>query len=285
MEEKKNLVDILREEPGRVHVEWAPMVVRARDFVRGATHDVELWTLADAVRLDERRVGVDAVTLQHLADALGAVVATPRLLDWRYRWACDYGLRIDPVFNDGKKTIAALMDPITYDDLVDDEVQRAKERGLNRHQEITHELFDSAVMAVLAGACPPHVVAGEGKSWVLTNRQGQRLATGEMAAWNYGWIAPQRWIRSSVTPCDPTIPMMGHYTAQPLSGRHNQRHVDPSQLAFALFKDECGLRALEDYQRWSLRDLLQSDRPEVYALSHEGPLREVRITGVGEAGR
>jgi len=105
----------------------------------------------------------------------------------------------------------------------------------------------------------PGLVENVGKHWVLTNRLAGRP---DLAA-NYGWY-------------DPRAPHSSgkHRLWQPLGLAHNLDHVDYSQVV-RLVQREC----LIDGEARDLTEVMTD--PELAPLvSHEGPLRLVRLLGV-----
>jgi len=78
-----------------------------------------------------------------------------------------------------------------------------------------------------------------GKSWILTNKLN---AAKSNSAFNYGWYSMQGWIKNE--PKDEYLQADGWKVAQNVINPsspylHDDKHSDPSQLIYALVKDEC----------------------------------------------
>jgi hypothetical protein len=113
------------------------------------------------------------------------------------------------------------------------------------------------------------LIASVGKYWVLTNS----LLNGKFGvaqACNYGW-------NSNSAPYQAVTP--GLRVWQTTGSRHNNKHIDPSQVVRLMHREAWLTRPGEDAELVDLRQVL-IDPVLAPLISHEGPLRILRQPGV-----
>lgn len=176
---------------GRAHVEWADLVSEHNG------NKLTMRVFRDAMKVDGIRRPVNAREMQQVADLTFCMMPTPKILDLIWVEAGKTGIRFDPVINHGGKIVANLT-PEIVSPLVDIEVEKFLDK-------------------------PGKLIASVGKYWVLSNRlaQWQSMAFGRSNACNYGWHS-SKGLYQGVTPGLKVWQSMGY--------RHNDSHVDPSQV-------------------------------------------------------
>lgn len=225
---------------GKATVDWA--LVHSEH----EGHKLRISVMRDALKVDNIRWPATAIDLQRVADHLGAMLLTPKVVDLIWLEAGRTGTQFNPVINHrypGKTVIVALMPVLDVSNLVDDKIQAAGDVG--------------------------GVIESVGKYWVLTNK----LLSGKFGsaqACNYGWhstTAPYLGVTSSLK------------VWQPLSSRHNNEHVDPSQVVRLMHRIAFLTRPGEKEEIVDLHQVA-IDPALAPLISHEGPLRILRQPGV-----
>ena len=235
-----DLVQAIRD--GRASVDWTTLTAKH------AGHELRLSVMRDALKADNVRWPATAIDLQRVADELDAMLLTPKVVDMIWLEAGRTGTQFDPVINHRypghtKPTIVALMPVIDVSGLVDDKIHAAGDRG--------------------------GLIASVGKYWVLTNS----LLTGKFGvaqACNYGW-------NSNSAPYQAVTP--GLKVWQTIGSKHNNEHIDPSQVIRLMHREAWLTRPGEDAELVDLRQVLV-DPVLAPLISHEGPLRILRQPGV-----
>lgn len=176
-------------------IEWQPMEVERMG------HRGKIWVARDALRIgepgDSVRVNVSARTAQRIADMVGASLPTTFVLDEvQRRFQASVPPQIQPP--DRRTREDRGMSP-WMDDLGAMRLHSAQ--------------VDQAIARL---SVPPYIVCNVGKHWVITSR----LANTRGMAANYGWY----------TPSAPYVSTSGIKLWQSLGTRHNDRHVDYSQV-------------------------------------------------------
>lgn len=225
---------------------WKPVVTRHQD---GRTFT--LWVGNDALKIGEPddfvRINCSHTDAQLIADLLDCRLPTEKMVDLIHLQA---DMSIEPCTSQA-------------------DAQMASTSRMQQH---------SAAVSKRMG--PPErlnpLVCTVGKDWVLTNRYPDNNT-----AANYGW--------HTKTASDPNHPENGPYVCrvgyvwQPLSFRHNLRHVDYSQIfrPIGRFVDVADPNG--DVHQEELDDLLVD--PQLAQLfSYEGPLKWTRHPGVPKVG-
>lgn len=223
-------------------VEWARLEAGDQGGPR-----VVMSVFRDALKVDGVRRSATAAEMQEVADAMFCVMPTPRILDLIWEEAGRTGTRTNPVVNIGGKIVANLDD----------------------------ETVSAAVDAALekAGGDKGGLMASVGKYWVLTNAlRRSNLRFGNRTACNYGWHstgAPYR----AVTP--------GLKVWQSPGLRHNDEHVDPSQVVRLVYRNAMVSEDGSELRRMDMLEVLQ--HPVLNKLvSHEGSLGYLRQASVKE---
>lgn len=225
---------------GRATVGWS--------FVTSehAGHKLRISVMRDALKVDNIRWPATAIELQRVADHLGAMLLTPKVLDLIWLEAGRSGTQFNPVINHkypDKTVIVALMPVVDVSSIVDGKIQAAGDVG--------------------------GVIASVGKYWVLTNA----LLSGKFGkaqACNYGW-------HSTGAPYDAVTP--GLKVWQTIGSRHNNQHVDPSQVVRLMHRIAFLTRPGEKEEMVDLHQVA-IDPALAPLISHEGPLRVLRQPGV-----
>jgi len=246
---------------GRARYSWVPVTVAEGDL------SLTFAIMADALRFDGMppmrwnrqiyegssqtfdgvRLCASAEELQKIADWLGAMPMTPKVLDLVTLQAGEDGLLFDAVVNIHGR-IVAISDIHTV-----------------------HEAVEKAIAN--AGGYPESggVVASVGKYWVLC----KRLVGGKFGmrqAINYGWYskaAPSRSVTGKLK------------LWQSMGGAHDCHHLDPSQVVRLMGRIGTLQRRGEAAQQVDLQTVLQ-DAELAPLISHEGVLPYVRFPCVPE---
>lgn len=173
---------------GKAQFEWAEVVSHLNGM------DLVISVFRDAMRFDGVRQPATAVQMQQIADMLGCMMLTPKVVDLIWQQA---DMRFDAIVNINGKIVATTPIPL-YSDKVDEKI-------------------------AYLGGCDG-IVASVGKYWVLTNKLGdwQKLGLkyGIHSCCNYGW-------HSSAAPYSGVT--QGLKVWQSPGYAHNDAHVDPSQ--------------------------------------------------------
>lgn len=227
---------------GRARVEWTNLVSEYKG------HRLTMRVFRDAMKIDNIRQPVTAKQMQEVADLCACMMPTPKILDLIWIEAGKTGVRFDPIINFNGKIVADLT-PEVVSPLVDAEIHKKGDNG---------GIIDSV-----------------GKYWVLTNTLN--LSHGNLYgihnSCNYGWHS-SIGVSAGVTP--------GLKVWQGMGWRHNDEHVDPSQVIRLVFRMALLLRAGSSVEEQiDLHDVLKD--PELAGLiSHEGPLTYLRQASVPE---
>lgn len=170
---------------------------------------------------DGVRLPASAEELQQIADILGGMLLTPRVVDLIWLQA---GLRFNANVNSGKPsyTIAAEMDVTTL-----------------------HKLIETDIAAA-GGDDGSKLISCVGKYWVLINQLiGHPPVQGDVASCNYGWASTGA-SGPGLTPGVKVWQRPGY--------RHNKRHLDPSQT-IRLMHRRCEL-SLDEGHTWESASML-----------------------------
>lgn len=195
------------------------------------------------------RLPATANELQQIADHLGCMLMTPKVVDLLWEEAGRKGTQFESVVNIQGKIVA-----------------------VSNVNDVHH-----AVEAALAkaGGDPggTAIIDSVGKYWVLSNRLlGGKFGTQQ--AVNYGWPTRGKGNGLGVTrTCN---------VWQTLGAAHNDQHLDPSQTIRLMYRWARILRA--DSNIWEDIDLHEVALDPALApfISHEGPLKTLRMLGVPE---
>jgi len=230
---------------GDFHVDWVPVKSSANG------HTATFWVTGDALKVDGVRVNADAITEQKIADAIGAMLLTPKLADLIFQQA---DIRLLPMPR-----------PITSSSLA------MADQSMK---------IDQAIISKVGSldAARDKLVSTVGKHWVVTNELGK---AGPSKAQNYGWHfvgvmagVPNENAVSGVT--DPATGKAIKVIQGPWMA-HGPTHTDYSQNVVLVSKT-----AEVDGRRMTMADVLSS--PELAPLaSHQGVVRTLRQPGVPEA--
>lgn len=203
---------------------------------------------SDAVKIGGIRVPVSAETTQEAAEVIGALPTTPLVEDLIYqtapvRVAAFPGALLAPCPSAGCGHTAKSKFFCTLS-------ERLYRRAVEHSAQIDNVLG-------VAGVKPGVLVATVGKSWVLSNHSPKGKAT------NYGWHSKGAPYASA------SLPNVRVW--QPVSSVHNAQHADYSQT-LRLLHSKCLVDGFERSTAEVLRDAHLARH-----LSHEGPLRSVRV--------
>jgi len=196
------------------------------------------------------RLPASADQLQQIADVLGCMLLTPKVVDLIWLQA---QLKFNPVINDGppRYNIVAISNINDVHDLIQKKIEGA------------------------GGDDGYKLIACVGKYWVLCNALGQMVVVhGDLQAFNYGWPdANAPTSRRGVT--------SGVKVWQNLAGAHNKLHWDPSQTIRLMFQWAWLKVGDADPVQIHLHDVA-SDPELAPLLHHEGELKVFRQSGVPE---
>ena len=229
---------------GDVSYEWAEVVSEHPDGKRR----LRVRVMRDALKAaDGVRWPATAAQMQRVADELVCMLPTPLVIDLVWRQAAT---RFNAVVNVDRRIVAECK------------------------VEDVHLAIEKRIEAA-GGAVG--LVACVGKYWVLSNvlaRDPRELAYGKHTAVNYGWFstgAPKT--RVGVTGRDV-------HPWQTLGSRHNDQHVDPSQVIRLMDR----LAVLVDAEGEHEVDLhaVASDPDLAPLINHDGVLKVLRQPSVPE---
>lgn len=216
-------------------IQWVAVVSDANG------HHGEFQVFADALKLDGVRFGAGARLAQQIADVLGCLLLTPRLLDLMYEQAA---MVLDPF-------------PLGTEDMM----------GLARFEKHSGLIDEALTKAGYSDG----IVQSIGKPWMLDND----LLVHPGRAENYGWHLPK-----GVGPywqgihLNPTASLPDVLCIQPRSWAHGLDQGDYSEVVILVSK-ACSV----DGQPADLGQVLQD--PELAPLaSHQGVLKLLRQPGV-----
>jgi hypothetical protein len=216
-------------------------------------HHGEFQVFADALKLDGVRIGAGAMLAQQVADSLGCLLLTPRLLDMMYTQASV----IIPPFPLGTTNMMTTQRFIDHSNLID-------------------------AALVKAGYDGQGIVQTVGKPWMLDNHLLDAAHVGHSE--NYGWHVnssmwkpsdPNHWNGIHLLPC-VDIPQTDAKCIQPPSWAHGLDQADYSEVILLVAR-ECVI----DGQPMDLKQVLQD--PVLAGLaSHQGVMKVFRQPGVPE---
>lgn len=181
--------------------------------------------------------------MQQVADLLGCMLLTPKVLDLVWQQA---ERRFDPVINVNGQIVA--MSDI----------------------HLVHEAIEAKIVKI--GGDPKSLVASVGKYWVLSNRLlGGKFGIHQCV--NYGWHASNATL-AAVTP--------GLKVYQNPGAAHDSSHIDPSQVVRLMYRWAWLLRAGSNtWERIDLHTVA-TDPDLCPLISHEGVLKVLRMQDVPE---
>jgi len=221
--------------------QWCPI-----DLTDGA-NTLRVLVSCDALEIEGVRVNVTARIQQEIADILGAVLLTPKLVDQIFKNATPAN-RLSP---------SRQMRPIT-----------SSTAGMIEHSQKVDEIGADS------GAAIPPPVANPGKDWVLAKVIFTPGARAKDKAANYGWLTRERLLGSD----GPTVSLPGVLAVQTVGTHHDAtNHTDYSQIARFAHRS-----AVFNGQTVDLADVYTGRAPaEATALvSHEGALPSAQQPGV-----
>lgn len=225
---------------GKAEIEWAEVVSRAED---GTSIRVEV--IRDALKIEGVRVSANARDLQAIADVLGCLLLTPKVVDLIYQQAA---LRFEPVIRADGNIVA-----------------------LSTSKRVS-ALIDACIAE--KGGDPGGLIDSVGKYWVLHNRLAapSQLKYGTSTVCNYGWLG--------ATAAYPAL-TRGLRCWQTPGFQHNDLHTDPSQLVRLMRRTGRLTRPGQPEESVDLVTALQE--PALAPLiNHDGVLRYLRIATVPE---
>jgi hypothetical protein len=247
----KTIFDEVR--AGRFEHEWCKLVL-----VDQTTGDrLAVMVSCDALKLPVRtevggqtledahtRVNVDAFTQQEIADELGAVLLTPKLVDEIYRASAK--LSPSPRKPDAQMASTAEM--------------------------IRHSLSVDAKAAAKGASAPP-ALANVGKDWVISKKVFVQSAIDKNRSVNYGWLGTGG--DRSVT----GLPIIQSEGSAHTAGREGELgHTDYSQVARFAHRGATFNETPVD-----LALVYTGSAPGTSLVSHEGPLPAARLPQVSGA--
>ena len=233
-----SVVDDVRS--GKARAEWADVVSQGEDGTA-----LRITVMRDALKVDGVRVPVNAREMQEIADLLGCLLLTTKVVDLIYQQAA---LRFEPVVRaDG--FIVALSSAKRVSGLID--------------LVIKHH-----------GGDPGGLIDSIGKYWVLHNHLSDvnELRHGKATVCNYGWLG-----ESAYYPAETK----GLKCWQTPGFQHDDNHVDPSQLVRLMKRKAVLLRPCQPDEDVDLLELLQN--PDLASLAnHAGVLTYLRVATAPE---
>lgn len=223
---------------GRAQVEWADVVSQAEG---GASLRVSV--MRDGLKVDGVRVAANALDLQAIADLLGCVLLTTKVIDLIYQQA---SLRFDPVVRADGNIVA------------------------NSTSKRVSALIDAQIAR--RGGDPGGLIDSIGKYWVLHNHLSDvgALRYGKQTVCNYGWLS-----ESGYYPAETR----GLKCWQPPGFQHDEHHVDPSQIVRLMRRKATLVRPGLADEELDLLNVLQ-DPALAPLINHQGPLEYLRIATV-----
>lgn len=255
----EELLDAIKD--GKAHIDWGHVTSEHNG------HKLRIAVMADAIRFDnvppmnwhreprparagERasydgvRLPVTANEMQQVADLLGSLMLTPKVLDLIWQQA---KRKFDPVINVNGQIVA--MSDI----------------------HVVHEAIEKKIAA--AGGDPGSLVASVGKFWVLSNRLVTTPKFGVQTACNYGWHSSGGQY--------PAV-TKGLKVWQAEGTQHNDLHMDPSQVIRLMYQWAWLLRSgSSTWEQVNLKDIA-ADADLCGLINHDGILKVVRQPSVPE---
>lgn len=207
-------------------------------------HKLTMRIFRDAMKVGGVREPATAYHMQEVADLTFCMLPTPKILDLVWLQATT---RFNPVVNHNK-VIVAEMDVKLVSSLVDAKIAEAGDKG--------------------------GLIASVGKYWVLTNQlRSSGLLFGYRTACNYGWHSTD----SSGMAVTARLRVW-----QSQGFRHNDLHVDPSQVVRLVSRNAKLLRAgASEEVEVDLHDIAK-DKELSKLICHDGPLLYLRQAAVPE---
>lgn len=231
-----SIVDDVR--GGRARVEWADVVSQREDGTA-----LRITVMRDALKVDGVRVAASARDLQTIADMLGCLLLTPKVIDLIYQQAA---LRFDPVVRADGNIVA-----------------------YSTSKRVS-ALIDAAIAS--RGGDPGGLIDSIGKYWVLHKhlQNVTSLRYGKATVCNYGWLS-----ESGYYPAETK----GLKCWQNPGFQHDDSHVDPSQVIRLMKRKAVLLRPCRPDEEVDLVDVLQD--PDLAGLvTYDGPLTYLRVADV-----
>jgi len=225
---------------GDAETHWSPLVVSPR---------LQLLVMSDALKLGGVRIGAGAKLAQQCADALGAMLVTPRVLDLMYA------------------ARAVTLPP---------ELQYDATQMATTHWMVKYSARVDAALAAAGGAPEGGIVQTVGKPFVLSNL----LLAHPGKSVNYSWYCPPgsvsggKWQAQNV-PAYPSVSLPDVYVLQQPSWGHNAYQSDYASV-MVFMHQKCVL----DGKQVPTSQVLQ-DPALASLVSQEGVLRVLRQPGVG----
>lgn len=228
---------------GKAHVEWADLVSEHNG------HRLVMRVFRDAMKFDGIRQPVTAKQMQQIADLTHCMMPTPKILDLVWIQAGQEGIQFDPVINHKGKIVANLT-PEIVSPLIDIEIEKHLDK-------------------------PGKLIASVGKYWVLSNRlaKWQSLTYGKSNSCNYGWHS-SKGLYPAVTP--------GLKCWQSMGFRHNDIHVDPSQVIRLVSRQAMLTRSGSSVPEEVDLHMIAGDAHLAPLINHDGVLSYLRQMSVPE---
>lgn len=205
-------------------------------------HRLVMRVFRDAMKVDGIRVAVTARQMQEVADLTACMLPTAKILDLVWMQA---STRFDPIINHGGEIVANLT-PEIVSPLIDEKIAKAGDAG--------------------------GIIESVGKYWVVTNRLLFSTPFGRRTACNYGWHSSKGRFQG-VTP--------GIKLWQDQGCRHNDAHVDPSQVVRLVSRSAMLTRPGSTPIEVDLHDVAR-DPKLAPLINHDGVLRVLRQPSVPE---
>ena len=234
-----SVVDDVR--AGKAQIEWAEVVSKGADGT-----EIRVPVIRDALKINGVRVSASAQDLQRIADILGCLLLTPKIVDLVYQQA---KLRFEPIVNIGGRIVALTT------------------------SEIYSRVLDARIREL--GGDPGGLIDSVGKYWVLHKELSypEKLKYGHSTVCNYGWLGA-----SAAYPALTS----GLRCWQTPGFQHNDLHDDPSQLVRLMRRFGWLVQPGEQPRPLDLAMALK-DEKLAPLLNYEGPLTYLRIATVPES--
>jgi hypothetical protein len=235
---RMSVVDDVRD--GKAQIEWADVISKAANGTQ-----LRICVMRDGLKIDGVRVSASANDLQQIADLLGCMLLTPKVVDLIWQQA---QVRFDPVIRADNNIVASSNDQ-RVSGLVDEQIAK--------HGGDQGGLVDSI-----------------GKYWVLHNHLANPgLKFGKSNACNYGWLS-STGLYAALTPSLKCWQQPGF--------QHNDGHRDPSQIIRLMSRKAFLTKPGEEEQQVDLLDVLR-DPALAKLANHDGVLHYVRLASVPES--
>lgn len=234
------IMDVVKQiKDGNASFEWAEIHSKHNG------HQLYISVFRDALKIGGIRYPATAKQLQQIADVLGCMLLTPKVVDLIWLQA---SLQFNAITQVNGKIVAAC---------------NAKD---------VSEAIDKKIERL--GGDPGGIIASVGKYWVLVNRLSYwpSLKYKKQACCNYGWM-------SSSAPYRAVTPIIKLW--QTPGFRHNDSHVDPSQVIRLMYRFAHLIRNDGSESTVDLQNIA-TDPELCHLISHEGPLKYLRQISVPE---